>query len=84
MMRCGISLNYSGVWEIEQLFEHLQDIIVTPQKPPFHFPFNSSSFNLSFLVFFLILFFFSFLSVSSFTYFLLHEIHPLNVQISVL
>ena len=27
MIRCGMSLNYSGMWEIEQLFEHLQDII---------------------------------------------------------
>ena len=27
IIRCGISLNYNGVWEIEQLFEHLQDII---------------------------------------------------------
>ena len=27
MIRCGMSLNYSGVWETEQPFDHLQDII---------------------------------------------------------
>lgn len=27
MIRCGMSLNYSGFWEIEQLFKHLHEII---------------------------------------------------------
>ena len=54
---------------------------VTPQKTTFSFPFTSSPFNLFFFQF---SFLFSFFFFSSFTYFLLHEIHPLNVQTSIL